>query len=550
VHKVSIKQGKKVKQRLEKIGPIREELQAATRPPLSQERLEAAIAAARAVVGMLEVSLLEHAKTVAARIAEIGEEAASAEMAGDDEESSEEESEPEPEREPKPRGSKPAPAAPAQPQAPLRRQAVLPPQLPAVTHVPAAPTPRPPPRALLPYGRPEPPALNAPAGPSRWVGAELPPGRPLAGRTAGVRPSLPSAMNTMSAFPPLSVPSSELQALPEVAPPPPPDPQQHLLGASLVDALDGSPTAQALKPPADPPSKPTWSAPPPAPSPPPAARVPAPSRIVLDPGGSMPSGPLGTTCPSFPRTVGGFPRTAGGITPGVMPPRPPPLTQSGPLPPPRQAAAAIVPPPRPRNGVNPLGFTGLPTDESGSVPGGYDSANSLCRSPFPGSSPDPYLEAPACPSEFDVRRLRLSTHAEPFTPAASSIASVHAAAYSMHPRPKVSFVRPLQKGLTPSAPVSVSDPVLPVALGGHSALPLDPFRMNSPPPPGRLATFGNSSGVMATRRGLSINGVMPAPGGLTGSPARPALAAVAASPRAGVDEAFYEQMLGDLLDDD
>jgi hypothetical protein len=571
VHGVSIKQGKKVKQRLEKVGPIREELRSATRPPLSKERLEAAMGAARGVVGMLEATLLEHANAVAARIAEIGEEAASAEMA-EAEESEVDDSEGEQDSEPEAREGKHTPVAVAPPPPPPRRP-VMPWRLSGAA--PSISVPRPTlPRSGWSFigddaGSIGPDVTNCYSAPGfdalRRLQADL--------SVSGVPPSRASCMQPSAAareamfhFPHFSMSSAEPPATAKPAPPPPPDPQQHLLGASLVDALDGSPTAQVLKPPQDQgDSKANRVAPPPVPSPPPASRVPAPHRTACSSVGPPPSvvSRLAPSLPASPHSV--VPRLApclraihgapamwcprGG---GVKPPRPPLIEQSAPPPPPLPGASAMVAPPRPRNGVNPLRYVAIrPNDRGGGCSRpphiNYDSASSLggldlgCT--FPGLTPEPCSDSPRRLDDLYMRHLSLSTHAEPFTPAASNVIT-HNTALSIHP-PNGPFLRPLIKGTMPAT--TGSDPVLPVALG---ALPVDPFRMNSPPPPGRIGHSNSAHAALDTmRRGLSIDGMLPRHGGLGGSLGRP-LAAEASSPRVGVDNAFVEQMLEDLLDDD
>lgn len=63
-HNVSVKQGKKVKARLEKVGPLRQQLLETIRPPVDEVKLEAVLDAVRSVELMLDKQLLERARGV------------------------------------------------------------------------------------------------------------------------------------------------------------------------------------------------------------------------------------------------------------------------------------------------------------------------------------------------------------------------------------------------------------------------------------------------------------------------------------------------------
>lgn len=75
-HGISVKQGKKVKTRLEKVAALRRELEEAMRPPVDETRLEGALDCARAVASLLEDELLELARSIIEKLQAGGEEAA------------------------------------------------------------------------------------------------------------------------------------------------------------------------------------------------------------------------------------------------------------------------------------------------------------------------------------------------------------------------------------------------------------------------------------------------------------------------------------------
>jgi hypothetical protein len=163
-HGVGVKHGKKVKSRLERVQPLRQELEAAMLPPLSEARLDAALDAIRPVVSLLPPELLEQARVVTDKVAQLGEEMASLELAGEDESEEEDEEEEESEEDPEPLAPPPPPPRraltpvslhpPAQPQRPdgpmgsqFPRTAVRPPAVapPMAGTMPAARRPTTPP---------------------------------------------------------------------------------------------------------------------------------------------------------------------------------------------------------------------------------------------------------------------------------------------------------------------------------------------------------------------------------------------------------------------
>jgi hypothetical protein len=75
-HGISVKQGKKVKARLEKVALLRSELEDAMRPPVDEARLEEALDCARTVASLLEDGLLECARGIIDKLQAGGEEAA------------------------------------------------------------------------------------------------------------------------------------------------------------------------------------------------------------------------------------------------------------------------------------------------------------------------------------------------------------------------------------------------------------------------------------------------------------------------------------------
>lgn len=75
-HGISVKQGKKVKQRLEKVDSLRRGLQDAMRPPVDEGRLEAALDNVRPVASLLEDELIASARVIIEKLQAGGEEAA------------------------------------------------------------------------------------------------------------------------------------------------------------------------------------------------------------------------------------------------------------------------------------------------------------------------------------------------------------------------------------------------------------------------------------------------------------------------------------------
>lgn len=75
-HGISVKQGKKVKARLEKVAALRRELEDAMRPPVDETRLEGALDCARGVASLLDDELLDCARGIIDKLQAGGEEAA------------------------------------------------------------------------------------------------------------------------------------------------------------------------------------------------------------------------------------------------------------------------------------------------------------------------------------------------------------------------------------------------------------------------------------------------------------------------------------------
>lgn len=71
-HNIGVKQGKKVKARLEKVGPLRAQLVDAMNPPVDEGELEAVLDAIRSVELMLDMQLLERARAVQKTLQEGG----------------------------------------------------------------------------------------------------------------------------------------------------------------------------------------------------------------------------------------------------------------------------------------------------------------------------------------------------------------------------------------------------------------------------------------------------------------------------------------------
>lgn len=71
-HNISVKQGKKVKARLEKVGPLRQQLVVSIRPPIDEDQLDSVLDAVRSVELMLDKQLLERARAVQKTLQEGG----------------------------------------------------------------------------------------------------------------------------------------------------------------------------------------------------------------------------------------------------------------------------------------------------------------------------------------------------------------------------------------------------------------------------------------------------------------------------------------------
>ena len=262
-HSISVKQGRKVKARLEKVGPLREQLMESIRPPVDQDDLESILVSVRSVELLLDLQLLERARAVMKTL-ETGGAAADALRAP---EPSDPESEDSEETAPTARVDVPPSCSPPVQSTTTAMQQ----RLNLVEATP--PPPPPPPRGSATYAAGEagnggiPATAMAGSQPSMQVGHSAPaPPPPVMHMHSAVRPAAmqpPRMPGAPAPPPPRGTPQPpmdpndrrlSLPAPPPAAPPPPPaptnpfagtsghmaDPMVDLLGSDLMGAMDSA----------------------------------------------------------------------------------------------------------------------------------------------------------------------------------------------------------------------------------------------------------------------------------------------------------------------